>query len=98
MRARGQRRDDRRRPHPPREALDREQREIKDNVLRMGDARRGPDPRRASTALVAHDADAALAVITGDGRINEAQRHASTPDRADDRDPAARSRATCASC
>ena len=46
----------------PRESLDREEREIKDNVLRLG-------------SLVAeHDADLALAVITGDVRLNEAQR------------------------
>lgn len=64
-------------PHPPREGLDREQREIKDSVLRMGimveDA-----IRAAIKALEDHDADAALAVIAGDGRINEAQRTASS--------------------
>ena len=64
-------------PHPAREPLDREQREIKDSVLRMGimveDA-----IRAAIKALEDHDADAALAVIAGDGRINEAQRTASS--------------------
>jgi phosphate transport system protein len=63
--------------HPPREGLDREQREIKDSVLRMGlmveDA-----IRAAIKALEEHDADAALEVIAGDGRINEAQRTASS--------------------
>ena len=34
--------------------------------------------RAAIDALAAHDADAALAVIAGDVRINEAQRHVST--------------------
>jgi phosphate transport system protein len=64
-------------PHPAREGLDREQREVKDSVLRMGmlveDA-----IRAAIASLVNHDADAALQVIAGDGRINEAQRHASS--------------------
>ena len=64
-------------PHPPREALDREQREIKDSVLRMG-IMVEEAIRAAIKALVDHDADAALLVIAGDGRINEAQRHASS--------------------
>jgi phosphate transport system protein len=59
--------------HPSREALDRELRAIKDDVLRMGslveEAIRG-----AVDALVRHDADAALAVIVGDARTNELQR------------------------
>jgi phosphate transport system protein len=60
-------------PHPPREPLDREQREVKLNVLRMG-ALVEDAIRAAIDSLVRHDADAALAVIAGDGRINEAQR------------------------
>ena len=64
-------------PHPPRETLDREQREVKDSVLRMG-IMVEEAIRAAIKALTEHDADAALAVIAGDGRINEAQRHAST--------------------
>src|SRR5437773_6927525 len=60
-------------PHPTRETLDRELREIKDHVLRMGSMVEEAI-RDAITALVDHDADAALAVIEGDGRINEAQR------------------------
>jgi phosphate transport system protein len=56
-----------------RETLDRELREVKDDVLRMGslveEAIRG-----AVDALVRHDAEAALAVITGDSRINDMQR------------------------
>lgn len=61
-------------PRPSsRDALDRELREIKDDVLRMGslveEAIRG-----ATDALVRHDADAALSVIAGDARINEMQR------------------------
>jgi phosphate transport system protein len=63
--------------HPAREPLDREQREVKDSVLRMGMLVED-QIRAAIRALVAHDADAALAVIKGDGRINDAQRHAST--------------------
>jgi phosphate transport system protein len=64
-------------PHPPREPLDRELREVKESVLRMGMLVE-EQIRAAITALVDHDADAALAVIVGDGRINESQRHAST--------------------
>jgi phosphate transport system protein len=64
-------------PHPPREQLDRDQREVKESVLRMGMLVED-QIRAAIKALVDHDADAALAVIAGDGRINEAQRHAST--------------------
>jgi len=63
--------------HPPREALDRELREIKDTVLRMGsmveEAIRG-----AIDALVRHDAAAAMAVIVGDARINDMQRRISS--------------------
>jgi len=60
-----------------REPLDREEREIKASVLRMG-ALVEEQLRAAIKALVTHDADAALAVIVGDGRINEAQRSASS--------------------
>jgi len=64
-------------PHPTREPLDRELREVKDAVLRMGML--VEEQIRASiVALTGHDADAALEVIVGDRRINEAQRHAST--------------------
>jgi phosphate transport system protein len=56
-----------------RDPLDREEQAIKDDVLRMGalveEAIRG-----AAAALIAHDAELALAVIKGDGRINDAQR------------------------
>jgi phosphate transport system protein len=59
--------------HAGREALDRELREIKDDVLRMGtlveEAIRG-----AIDSLVRHDADAAHTVTVGDQRINEMQR------------------------
>jgi phosphate transport system protein len=64
-------------PHPPREPLDRELREVKEAVLRMGMLVE-EQIRAAIQALVDHDADAALTVIAGDARINEAQRHAST--------------------
>lgn len=63
--------------HAPRTALDREMRDVKDGVLRMG-VMVEEQIRAALRALVDHDADAALAVIAGDGRINEAQRHASS--------------------
>ena len=64
-------------PHPAREPLDREQREIKESVLRMG-LLVEEQIRAAIKALVDHDAAAALAVITGDVRINDAQRATST--------------------
>lgn len=60
--------------HPARAPLDRELREVKDNVLRMG-SMVGEQIRAALTSLTSHDADAATEVIAGDGRINEVQRH-----------------------
>lgn len=57
----------------PREALDREERTIKDAVLRMG-ALVEDAIRSASKALTTHDAALALEVIKGDAVINEAQR------------------------
>ncbi|MEX2547203.1 MAG: phosphate signaling complex protein PhoU [Chloroflexota bacterium] len=60
--------------YPSRETLDREMREIKDEVLRMGSLVAG-QIGAALEALVAHDADKATEAIVGDGRINEAQRH-----------------------
>jgi phosphate transport system protein len=59
--------------HPARETLDRELREIKDNVLRMGSLVENAI-REAISALASHDAEAATVVIAGDGQINEAQR------------------------
>lgn len=63
--------------HARRETLDREEREIKDNVLRMGSLV-ADQIGAALVALRTHDADAAKAVIVGDGRINEAQRSISS--------------------
>jgi phosphate transport system protein len=60
-----------------RETLDREEREIKDNVLRMGSLV-AEQILGAIAALEAHDADAATAVIIGDARLNEVQRTIST--------------------
>ncbi len=60
--------------HPARGPLDRELREIKENVLRMGSMVR-EQIRGALAALTSHDADAATVVIAADGRINEVQRH-----------------------
>ena len=57
-----------------RETLDREMREIKDEVLRMGSLV-ASQIGIAIDALVTHDAEKATAAIVGDGRINEAQRH-----------------------
>jgi phosphate transport system protein len=57
----------------PRDALDREERLIKDAVLRMG-ALVEEAIRSASKALTTHDAALALDVIKGDAIINEAQR------------------------
>jgi phosphate transport system protein len=58
----------------PREVLDRDLREVKDNVLRMG-SMVASQIQAALAALTAHDAEAATAVIVGDGRINEVQRY-----------------------
>lgn len=63
--------------YPSREMLDLEMGAIKDEVLRMGSlvaAQIGA----ALDSIVAHDADAATAVIAGDVRINDAQRHVSS--------------------
>ena len=60
-----------------REALDRAEREVKDEVLRMGSLV-ADQIEAAMDALHAHDAEAATAVIMGDGQINEAQRHVSS--------------------
>jgi phosphate transport system protein len=60
-------------PLARREALDLQQGEIKDAVLRMG-ALVEEAIRRAARALVDHDADLALDVIKADARINDAQR------------------------
>jgi phosphate transport system protein len=72
---------DRLRPRPgyfaSRETLDREMREIKDEVLRMGSLV-ASQISAAIAALVSHDAEAATAAIVSDGRINEAQRHVSS--------------------
>jgi phosphate transport system protein len=62
--------------HPPREALDLQENEIKDAVLRMG-ALVEEAIREASRSLVDHDADLALDVIKADARINDAQREVS---------------------
>jgi phosphate transport system protein len=63
--------------HPAREALDRELREIKAEILRMG-ALVEDAIRSATDALLAHDAEAASAIIAGDHAINEIQRHVSS--------------------
>ncbi|MBM4409112.1 MAG: phosphate signaling complex protein PhoU [Chloroflexi bacterium] len=59
-------------PRHARRPLDRDEREIKDNVLRMG-ALVEEQIRAAIRTLVEHDAEAAAAVIAGDRQINEAQ-------------------------
>jgi phosphate transport system protein len=59
-----------------RDTLDLQESEIKDAVLRMG-ALVEEAIRRASQALVEHDADLALDVIKSDTRINDAQREVS---------------------
>ena len=57
-----------------REALDREEDQIKDAVLRMGSLVEEAI-RRASQSLTAHDAVLALEVIKADTAINDAQRN-----------------------
>ena len=65
-------------PEPParRDPLDLQEQEIKDAVLRMGTLVEDAI-RRASRALVDHDADLALDIIKADARINDAQREVS---------------------
>jgi phosphate transport system protein len=62
--------------HARRDALDLQEGEIKDAVLRMG-ALVEEAIRRASRSLVEHDAELALDVIKADARINDAQREVS---------------------
>jgi phosphate transport system protein len=59
--------------HPARPGLDHEMQAVKDGILRMGTLVEEAI-RAAIAALAAHDAEAALAVIKADGRINEMQR------------------------
>jgi phosphate transport system protein len=59
-----------------RDALDLQESEIKDSVLRMG-ALVEEAIRRASRSLVEHDAELALDVIKADARVNDAQREVS---------------------
>jgi phosphate transport system protein len=61
--------------HPLRSQYDREIAEVKDNVLRMGSLVED-QIRAAISALVTHDAEAALRVIIDDRQINEVQRKA----------------------
>jgi phosphate transport system protein len=63
--------------HPSRPGLDQELAAIKDDVLRMGSLVEEAI-LAAIAALVAHDAEAATAVIVNDRRINEMQRQVST--------------------
>ncbi len=67
-------RGDRPSHYASRDTLDREMRSIKDEVLRMG-SMVASQIALAIEALVTHDARKATEAITGDGRINEAQRH-----------------------
>lgn len=62
--------------HPPRAGLDQEMQAVKDGILRMG-LLVEESIRAAIAALAAHDAEAALAVIRADHRINEMQRDVS---------------------
>ena len=61
--------------HEIRSAYDREVAEVKENILRMGFLVE-QQVRAAIGALIAHDADAAYAVILDDRAINELQRKA----------------------
>jgi phosphate transport system protein len=65
-----------REPVLARGSLDREMREIKDDVLRMG-SMVADQIRSALASLVEHDEARATEVIIGDGRVNEVQRHVS---------------------
>ncbi|HTS15178.1 MAG TPA: phosphate signaling complex protein PhoU [Candidatus Sulfotelmatobacter sp.] len=63
--------------HPSREVLDAEMRAVKDGVLRMGSLVE-QQILAALQALVDHDAEAALAVMTRDRGVNEVQREVSS--------------------
>jgi phosphate transport system protein len=60
-----------------REALDRGEREVKDHVLRMASIVE-QQIRLAIQALEERDAELAASVVTGDARVNDAQRDASS--------------------
>jgi phosphate transport system protein len=60
-----------------REALDRGEREVKDHVLRMASIVE-QQIRLAIQSLEDRDAELATSVVTGDARVNEAQREASS--------------------
>ena len=64
------------RPHPTREAYDRELVGIQDEIVRMGGYVEEA-VRAATEAMQAHDADLARRVIEDDRRINEVQAHVS---------------------
>ncbi len=63
--------------HPSREMLDAEMRSVKDGVLRMGSLVE-QQILAALQALVDHDTEAALAVMTRDRGVNEVQREVSS--------------------
>jgi len=63
--------------HPSREVLDAEMRAVKDGVLRMGSLVE-QQILAALQALVDHDAEADLAVMTRDRGVNEVQREVSS--------------------
>jgi phosphate transport system protein len=68
--------EDRPLPAGRREALDRGEREVKDQVLRMASLVE-QQIRAAIDAILSRDVDLATRVVTGDARVNEAQREAS---------------------
>jgi len=63
--------------HPSREALDTDMRAVKDGVLRMGSLVE-QQILASLQALVDHDGEAAMAVITRDSGVNEVQREVSS--------------------
>lgn len=56
-----------------RAALDRDEQQVKDGILRMGSLVEN-QIRKAIRSLVDHDANLAIEVIAGDGEVNDAQR------------------------
>jgi phosphate transport system protein len=56
-----------------RAALDRDEQQVKDGILRMGSLVEN-QIRKAIRSLVDHDSDLAIEVIAGDGEVNDAQR------------------------
>ena len=82
----------------PREALDAQERVIRDAVLRMGSLVEAAIRAAPAGRSIAHDAALALDVIKGDTRDQRGPARASRASSRSRSRPSSRSRATCATC